>query len=125
MKEEGYEKVYQLDGGVINYGLEEGSDHWRGKLFVFDDRLVVPIAEEQAPISHCKHCNAPNDVYYNCANMDCNELFLCCSSCLKEHKGCCSTQCTTAERVRPFKESAKPFRKCSFEEKKAFASLQH
>ena len=78
MKNEGFDKVYQLDGGVINYGLEKGSEHWKGKLFVFDDRLVVPLEEGNEPIGCCTHCGSQNDVYYNCANMDCNELFLCC-----------------------------------------------
>ena len=111
LKKEGFEKVYQLDGGVIQYGLDEGSEHWRGKLFVFDDRLVVPIGDQGETIGQCHHCSVDNDVYYNCANMDCNKLFFCCLSCLKEHKGCCSALCLTHGRVRPYSENAKPFRK--------------
>lgn len=111
LKKEGFEKVYQLDGGVIQYGLDQGSEHWRGKLFVFDDRLVVPVGEKQETIGHCLHCSIANDVYYNCANMDCNELFFCCLPCLREHKGCCSAECLAQGRVRPFAETAKPFRK--------------
>lgn len=111
LKKEGFEKVYQLDGGVIQYGLEEGSEHWRGKLFVFDDRLVVPLSEDGSTISHCTYCEMPNDVYYNCANMDCNALFFSCLDCLREHLGCCCDACQTG-RIRPFKEDAKPFRKC-------------
>ncbi len=110
LKQEGFEKVYQLDGGVIQYGLEKGSEKWQGKLFVFDDRLVVPLSEEANTISACRHCGVARDVYYNCANMDCNELFFCCPECLKQHQGCCSDGCLQG-RVRPFKESAKPFRK--------------
>ena len=111
LKKEGFEKVYQLDGGVIQYGLDEGSSHWKGKLFVFDDRLVVPVGEEGETIGHCLHCSTTNDIYYNCANMDCNRLFFCCLSCLREHKGCCSEACLTHGRVRPYTENAKPFRK--------------
>lgn len=111
LKKEGFEKVYQLDGGVIQYGLDEGSEHWKGKLFVFDDRLVVPVGEKSGTIGHCHHCSVDNDVYYNCANMDCNKLFFCCLSCLKEHKGCCSELCLTHGRVRSYSENAKPFRK--------------
>lgn len=111
LKKEGFEKVYQLDGGVIQYGLDQGSEHWKGKLFVFDDRLVVPIGEKQEAIGCCLHCSSANDVYYNCANMDCNRLFFCCLSCLKEHQGCCSNSCLSEGRVRPYTETAKPFRK--------------
>ncbi len=110
LKQEGFEKVYQLDGGVIQYGLEEGSEEWEGKLFVFDDRLVVPLSRDATTITSCRHCGCARDVYYNCANMDCNELFFCCVECLRKHQGCCSEACLRG-RVRPFKESAKPFRK--------------
>lgn len=121
MKKEGFEKVYQLDGGVIQYGLDKGSEHWKGKLFVFDDRLAVPLGkEEPAPISHCTHCGKPNDIYYNCANMDCNDLFLCCLDCLKAHRGCCSEECLKEDRIRPYQECAKPFRKWDHQEKTAW-----
>ncbi|MBM3199064.1 MAG: rhodanese-related sulfurtransferase, partial [Chlamydiae bacterium] len=115
MKKEGFEEVYQLQGGVIKYGLELGEELWKGKLFVFDDRLAVPIAKETKGeiVSNCLHCGAPADTYYNCANMDCNELFLCCSQCAESSSGCCQESCQHAERVRPYergKKSSKPFR---------------
>lgn len=114
LKKEGFEQVYQLDGGVINYGLKEGHDLWQGKLFVFDDRLAVPIDEKtEEVISQCRHCKIASDVYYNCANMDCNELFLSCPQCAEKMQGCCSTQCTQTPRLRPYekKERPKPFRR--------------
>lgn len=114
LKELGFDKVYQLDGGVINYGLQEGGDHWNGKLFVFDDRLAVPICDEPTPvIGTCHHCGVANETYLNCANMDCNNLFLCCNSCADNFQGCCCNECQTSERVRPYhKDSAhKPFRR--------------
>lgn len=114
LKEKGFEKVYQLDGGVINYGLEEGSDKWLGKLFVFDDRLAVPLSEENhTVIGQCHHCNCANDSYYNCANIDCNKLFLCCKECIKEFTGCCCTECQNSERVRPYHDNSahKPFKR--------------
>lgn len=114
LKKGGFEKVYQLDGGIINYGLKQGSDHWLGKLFVFDDRLTVPISDEPAPtIGTCHHCTTTNDTYYNCANMDCNRLFLCCPNCLEQFTGCCHADCQAAPRLRPYHQQNphKPFRK--------------
>lgn len=123
LKADGFEKIYQLDGGVINYGHQQGSKHWQGKLFVFDDRMVAPISEEEAPVvGNCHHCNVANEAYYNCANMDCNELFLCCAECLKTFGGCCQESCLQADRVRPYhhQDAHKPFRKwyTYFDEKK-------
>lgn len=113
MKEEGFEMVYQLHGGVIGYGHKEGTKHWLGKLFVFDDRLAVPLGEDSEVISACECCNTPADAYYNCANMDCNELFILCPSCAEKRLGCCSEACMTSERLRPFdpSERPKPFKK--------------
>lgn len=116
LMEHGFEKIYQLDGGVINYGLKRGNKHWKGKLFVFDDRLAVPLSEkdkETEVIGKCHHCGTPNDTYYNCANMDCNHLFLCCPDCLKAFSGCCKEECKCAERLRPYhhQEPHKPFKK--------------
>lgn len=120
MKQEGFEKVYQLKGGVIRYGLEQGNHLWHGKLFVFDDRLVVDIAQQKnQDISHCHFCKKPTSTYYNCANMDCNELFLACRGCAQAHAGCCTDKCQKEGRTRPFdaEERPKPFRRLPHEEK--------
>lgn len=114
LKEAGFENVLQLDGGVINYGLKEGSKHWQGKLFVFDDRLTVPLSEEKTEtVGKCHFCGTATESYYNCANMDCNCLFLCCQECLKEYTGTCKTSCKSAKRLRPYEQQNphKPFRK--------------
>lgn len=115
MKEEGFAHVYQLEGGVIKYGLQEGEDKWRGKLFVFDDRMAISIAKDKqsAPISECAHCGTASDTYYNCANMDCNELFLACPSCANKLQACCCQECMSSPKLRLYEEgvSPKPFRR--------------
>ena len=43
LKEQGFEEVYQLDGGILKY-LEETPENeslWEGECFVFDDRIAV------------------------------------------------------------------------------------
>jgi UPF0176 protein len=114
LKEKGFESVYQLDGGIINYGIQHGSKHWLGKLFVFDDRLSVPISEEETPvIAKCHSCGVDCEDYFNCANTECNVLFLSCRGCLEPVKGCCSKSCAEAPRVRPYQQQNphKPFRR--------------
>lgn len=41
MSEEGFQEVYQLDGGILNYFIKEKSAHYTGDCFVFDDRIAV------------------------------------------------------------------------------------
>lgn len=41
MVEEGFQDVYQLDGGILAYFESCGSDHYQGGCFVFDERECV------------------------------------------------------------------------------------
>jgi len=42
--------------------------------------------------------------HVNCANMDCNELFIACDACKKRFHGCCCEECVSAPRLlRPIK----------------------
>lgn len=122
VKQAGFEEVYQLDGGIIQYGLEEGSKHWKGKLFVFDDRMAVPLSEDSQPITECSFCHAPCDIYFNCANMDCNDLFIACEKCALEAHGCCSGHCYETGRVRAFEGDPKPYRRLHKAQKDQFVS---
>lgn len=114
LKQMGFDNVYQLQGGIIKYGLDQGSKHWQGKLFVFDDRLTVPISKEPSEvIGKCHLCGTPSENYYNCASMDCNTLYLCCPDCVTAHKGCCSVACSQGSKLRPYQDQNphKPFRR--------------
>ncbi|MBS0622475.1 MAG: rhodanese-related sulfurtransferase [Verrucomicrobia bacterium] len=114
MRQEGFETVYQLEGGILKYAEEEKGSHFEGKLFVFDDRLAVEVNRDNPQVvGKCHHCSAPIEKIYNCANMDCNNLFLCCPSCLETLSGCCSSSCQQAPRLRELDESrlGKPFRR--------------
>jgi len=127
LKSEGFDNIYQLEGGIINYGHQVGSKYWKGKVFVFDDRLTVPISEDwDKDISSCSFCKRISSTYYNCANMDCNELFLACNDCAASNIGCCSKSCQDHGRVRTFDRSIspKPFRKLSFQEKCKISASQ-
>lgn len=94
-KHKGFEQVYQLEGGIIEYARQveaQGLDNkFRGKNFVFDDRRAERISEEV--IAVCHQCGAPCDTHVNCANEACHLLFIQCENCVTEHQGCCSKEC--------------------------------
>ncbi len=94
-KHNGFENVFQLDGGIIEYARqveEQGLENkFKGKNFVFDERLGERISEEV--ISECHQCGKPCDTHINCANDACHLLFLQCEECKEEHESCCSAQC--------------------------------
>ncbi len=95
LKHKGFKDVYQLKGGIISYAHEVKEKNlpnkFRGKNFVFDERLGERISEEI--ISHCHQCGKPCDVHVNCQNVTCNLLFLQCSECAAKYEGCCSEEC--------------------------------
>jgi UPF0176 protein len=114
MKEQGWDDVNQLHGGILRYAKEEEGKHFEGKCFVFDDRLVVPVnPKDLAPIAKCEITGKPADTYVNCANMECNKLFVCSEEGAHIMEGCCSDECKQSEYCRPFdpENAFKPFRK--------------
>ncbi len=114
MKEQGWEDVNQLHGGILNYAYKEGGEHFKGKCFVFDDRLIVPVnPKDLSPIAHCEITGVPADTYVNCANMECNKLFVCSEEGAQQMEGCCSEACMQSEYRRPFdpEHAFQPFRK--------------
>ena len=93
MKEQGWDDVNQLHGGILRYAKEEEGKHFEGKCFVFDDRLVVPVnPKDLAPIAKCEITGKPADTYVNCANMECNKLFVCSEEGAHIMEGCCSEE---------------------------------
>jgi len=96
MLHHGFKNVFHLEGGIINYanqikevGLES---QFKGKNFVFDDRLGEKITEDI--ISKCHQCGAPCDTHTNCKNDGCHLLFIQCPSCAETYAGCCTQACT-------------------------------
>lgn len=95
LKHNGFEKVYQLEGGIIKYANDAKVQglpiKFRGKNFVFDERLGERISGEV--IAHCHQCGKPADVHHNCKNVACNLLFIQCEECKEIMDGCCSPKC--------------------------------
>ena len=96
MMHHGFKNVFHLEGGIINYanqikevGIES---QFKGKNFVFDDRLGEKITEDI--ISKCHQCGAPCDTHTNCKNDGCHLLFIQCPSCAETYAGCCTQACT-------------------------------
>ena len=61
MKNEGFEKVYHLKGGILKY-LEETetlNSLWQGECFVFDDRVSVKHDLSEGSYDLCQGCRMP------------------------------------------------------------------
>ena len=61
LKEQGFDQVYHLQGGILKY-LEEVPEEdtlWQGECFVFDDRVTVNHQLEKGQYDQCHACRLP------------------------------------------------------------------
>ncbi|MXP56300.1 rhodanese-related sulfurtransferase [Pantoea sp. Mhis] len=97
MKHNGFNNVYHIEGGIIEYtrqAIKQGlCIRFKGKNFVFDGRMGERVSNEI--ISNCHQCNLPCDDHTNCINDQCHSLFIQCSNCAKQYHKCCSLTCMT------------------------------
>lgn len=99
----GFRDVYQLHGGIINYGKEAGGYDFEGDCYVFDNRVHVPVnSVNPKVISKCINCGHVTTRMVNCANPHCNEHFVQCDNCGEDLHGNCSTQCSMSASVREY-----------------------
>lgn len=59
MEREGFEQVFQLEGGILKYFEECGGEHYAGECFVFDRRVGVDAGLAETENGLCFHCLAP------------------------------------------------------------------
>ena len=107
-KHKGFKKVYQLEGGIIDYARQVSQQQlenkFLGKNFVFDHRRGERITN--AVIAQCHQCGEPCDSHVNCANEACHLLFIQCATCMQKMNGCCSDHCKEVHSL-PFEEQKK------------------
>lgn len=61
LKEQGFENVYHLQGGVLKYleQVPEEQSLWQGECFVFDNRVAVNHGLEKGQYDQCYACRYP------------------------------------------------------------------
>lgn len=107
-KHKGFKKVYQLEGGIIEYARQVKDKNldnkFFGKNFVFDDRRSERISDDV--IAKCHQCGKACDTHVNCANDGCHLLFIQCEECAQKTQGCCSKECQDIIQL-PYEEQKK------------------
>jgi UPF0176 protein len=101
MKHNGFKNVKHIKGGIIDYAHQVKAkglqNKFRGKNFVFDERLGEKVGEET--IADCQVCEKVKcDDYIHCKNQSCHVLFICCSECQDKLSGYCSKICNICDK---------------------------
>ncbi len=102
LKHNGFKNVKHLKGGIIDYKHqveEQGLENkFKGKNFVFDERLGERIGDEI--ISTCHLCKKnKSDTHHHCKNQICHTLFLGCKDCVEKKNGYCSFKCQQVDKL--------------------------
>jgi len=102
LQKQGYDQVYQLEGGILNYLEQYPNDQYDGECFVFDHR--VSVDQNLAPSQRytlCPHCGQPGDTVIECKRCDYHEKI--CVTCTKEEikKDTCSKNCAHQWALNP------------------------
>jgi UPF0176 protein len=61
MKQQGFDEVYHLKGGILKYleDVPEAESMWEGECFVFDDRVTVDHQLNKGHYDLCNACRLP------------------------------------------------------------------
>lgn len=87
---QGFKDVYQLDGGIVSYMEKYPNEDFKGKLYVFDGRIVVGFYTDDPRhevVGRCDFCEVPCDRYMNCSDNMCHNHILVCDECLDKKDG--------------------------------------
>ena len=74
MAQNGFDQVFQLEGGIIKYLEKYKNKHWRGECFVFDDRVCLDTDLKPSDTKICRHCqiviaDTDNEYCDDCAHL--------------------------------------------------------
>jgi UPF0176 protein len=108
LQQQGYNNVYQLEGGILNYIKEKPGDQFEGECFVFDHRVALDQnLQPSTKYGLCPHCGQPSEIKITCAR--CNSEELICEKCshVPFKKETCSKNCAYQYELHPDKKGLK------------------
>ncbi len=92
---QGFDDVYQLQDGIVTYMEKYPNKGFKGKLYVFDDRITMDFdtPDNHTVVGKCDLCGASTEKFVNCKNPRCNAHILVCAQCEEVKDGFCSEEC--------------------------------
>ncbi len=86
LKREGFENLYHLKDGIHAYMQEFPGQHFKGSLFVFDNRVLTPVVEgvDREIVGQCAFCAASSEDFYNDDSTRPSRKVICCKNCIPQ-----------------------------------------
>ncbi len=114
---QGFKDVYQLENGIVSYMEKYPNENFKGKLYVFDNRVVMMPGRRSLGegggfytddlkheiVGKCDICGASSENFINCANMACHRHMIACHDCIEKNNNqtTCPGGCTISRHGRP------------------------
>ncbi len=101
MERQGFNNVWQLDGGILAYLEQFPSEAFEGECFVFDHRVAVDQSlQPTKQYRMCPHCGQPADHRLECVRCDTPSII--CVRCIETaHLRTCSKNCAHHSERNP------------------------
>jgi UPF0176 protein len=87
LKREGFTNIYQLKDGIHTYMQQYPGSHFKGSLFVFDNRMTTPVVarNNREIISKCVYCQVSTEQFYSDDSVRPSLKVICCDNCFQDH----------------------------------------
>lgn len=88
MNEQGFENLYQLKDGIHTYMAKYPGEHFKGTLFVFDNRITTDVVDtpNKEIIGRCEYCQTPTEHYAANDTVRPSRKVLCCEKCYRKNR---------------------------------------
>lgn len=88
MKQKGFKNLYQLKDGIHTYMAKYPASHFKGSLFVFDNRLLTPVVEtkKREVVGQCHYCGAESEQFYNDDRVRPSRKVIVCDKCIPKYQ---------------------------------------
>jgi UPF0176 protein len=99
-RELGFKDVYQLHEGIVTYMNKYPQGHFKGSLYVFDNRMTM--RSEGMPeeiLGKCEACGTACEQFVNCSLSKCRKQSIFCNLCIEKSGGREKCVCKEHEAV--------------------------
>lgn len=87
LKKEGFKNMYQLKDGIHTYMQKYPGKHFKGSLFVFDNRMTTPVVDTpgREVVGRCVYCNKKCEDFYSNDTVRPSRKVISCRACARKH----------------------------------------